>query len=70
MSRAIGETAPLIVVGGVAFGTQLPSINPLESNDTPLFAMPLQIFDWATGPSRPSWSSRERASSSCSRCSS
>ena len=50
MSRAIGETAPLIVVGGVAFGTQLPSVNPLKSNDTPLFAMPLQIFDWADRP--------------------
>jgi phosphate transport system permease protein len=50
LSRAIGESAPLIVVGGVVFGTQLPSINPLESNDTPLFAMPLQIFFWAGDP--------------------
>ena len=50
MSRAIGEAAPLIVVGGVAFGTQLPSINPLNANDTPLFAMPLQIFDWTDRP--------------------
>jgi phosphate transport system permease protein len=50
MSRAIGESAPLIVVGGIAFGTQLPSVNPLEANDTPLFAMPLQIFDWADRP--------------------
>jgi phosphate transport system permease protein len=50
MSRAVGEAAPLIVVGGVVFGTQLPSINPLESNDTPLFAMPLQIFFWAGDP--------------------
>jgi phosphate transport system permease protein len=50
MSRAIGEAAPLIVVGGVAFGNQTPSISPLEANDTPLFAMPLQIFDWADRP--------------------
>jgi phosphate transport system permease protein len=50
MSRAVGESAPLIVVGGVVFGTQLPSINPLEANDTPLFAMPLQIFFWAGDP--------------------
>lgn len=50
MSRAIGEAAPLIVVGGIAFGTQTPSINPADSNDTPLFAMPLQIFDWADRP--------------------
>jgi phosphate transport system permease protein len=50
MSRAIGESAPLIVVGGVAFGTQVPSVNPVEANDTPLFAMPLQIFDWTDRP--------------------
>jgi phosphate transport system permease protein len=50
MSRAIGESAPLIVVGGIVFGTQVPSINPLEANDTPLFAMPLQIFFWASDP--------------------
>lgn len=50
LSRAIGEAAPLIVVGGIAFGTQMPSINPVNANDTPLFAMPLQIFDWADRP--------------------
>lgn len=50
MSRAIGESAPLIVVGGVVFGTQVPSVNPLAANDTPLFAMPLQIFFWAGDP--------------------
>jgi phosphate transport system permease protein len=50
MSRAIGESAPLIVVGGIVFGTQMPTINPLEANETPLFAMPLQIFYWAQDP--------------------
>jgi phosphate transport system permease protein len=50
MSRAIGESAPLIVVGGVVFATQVPSLNPLEANDTPLLAMPLQIFFWAGEP--------------------
>jgi phosphate transport system permease protein len=50
LSRAIGESAPLIVVGGVVFATQVPSINPLEANDTPLLAMPLQIFFWAGQP--------------------
>lgn len=50
MSRAIGESAPLIVVGGIVFGTQMPSISPLEANETPLFAMPLQIFFWAQDP--------------------
>ena len=47
---AIGEAAPLIVVGGVVFATQVPSLNPLEANDTPLLAMPLQIFFWAGQP--------------------
>jgi phosphate transport system permease protein len=50
LSRAIGEAAPLIVVGGVVFATQVPSLNPLEANDTPLLAMPLQIFFWAGQP--------------------
>lgn len=50
MSRAIGESAPLIVVGGVAFGTRVPSVNPVQADDTPLFAMPLQIFDWTDRP--------------------
>jgi len=50
MSRAIGESAPLIVVGGLAFGTKLPSLNPAEWANTPLFAMPLQIFYWADSP--------------------
>jgi phosphate transport system permease protein len=50
LSRAIGETAPLIVVGGIAFGTALPSINPLNAGDEPLFAMPLQIFFWTSQP--------------------
>jgi phosphate transport system permease protein len=50
MSRAIGESAPLIVVGGIVFGTQVPSVNPAEANDTPLFAMPLQIYFWASDP--------------------
>ena len=48
MSRAIGEAAPLIVVGGITFGTAIPSLNPVNAGDQPLFAMPLQIFNWAT----------------------
>lgn len=50
MSRAIGEAAPLIVVGGVVFATQTPSLNPFQADDTPLLAMPLQIFFWAGDP--------------------
>jgi phosphate transport system permease protein len=46
LSRAIGETAPLIVVGAATF----VAFNPtgLDSNFT---AMPIQIFDWISRPS-------------------
>lgn len=46
ISRAIGETAPLIVVGGAFFSTTIPSINPLAANEQPLLVMPFQIFQW------------------------
>jgi phosphate transport system permease protein len=50
MSRAIGETAPLIVVGGIVFGTAVPSLNPLAAGEEALFAMPLQIYFWTDQP--------------------
>ena len=50
MSRAIGESAPLIVVGGVVFSTQIPSVNPVNANSEALVAMPLQAFFWAGQP--------------------
>jgi phosphate transport system permease protein len=50
MSRAIGEAAPLIVVGGVVFGTKVTSVNPLNAGDEALIAMPLQAFFWAGRP--------------------
>jgi len=45
MARAIGETAPLILIGAVTFVTYLP--NPLEGGYT---VLPIQIFQWATRP--------------------
>jgi phosphate transport system permease protein len=45
MARAIGETAPLILIGAVTFVTYLP--NPVEGGYT---ALPIQIFQWATRP--------------------
>jgi phosphate transport system permease protein len=45
LSRAIGETAPLIVVGGAIFATHNPS--GLFSEFT---ALPLQIFNWISQP--------------------
>jgi phosphate transport system permease protein len=41
LSRAIGETAPLIVVGAATF----IAFNP-EGLDSAFTAMPIQIFDW------------------------
>ena len=46
LSRAIGETAPLIVVGAVA----VIAFNP-EGLDSQFTAMPIQIFDWISRPS-------------------
>jgi len=61
MSRAIGETAPLVVVGGVAFGTALPSLNPLNAADEPLYAMPLQIYTWVDQPQQGVWGPKAAA---------
>ena len=47
LSRAIGETAPLILVGAATFIT----FNP-EGLTSAYSAMPIQIFDWISG--RPS----------------
>jgi len=45
LSRAVGETAPLIVVGAVAYVTFLPT-----SLDDPFTALPIQIFHWVARP--------------------
>ncbi len=45
LSRAIGETAPLIVVGAATFVSFEPSLL-----DT-FTALPIQIFDWIARPS-------------------
>jgi phosphate transport system permease protein len=46
LARAIGETAPLIVVGAAT----VVAFNPTSVNDA-FTAMPIQIFDWITRPS-------------------
>ncbi|HZN89037.1 MAG TPA: phosphate ABC transporter permease PstA [Thermoleophilaceae bacterium] len=46
LSRAIGETAPLIVVGAATF----IAFNP-DGLDSFFTAMPIQIFDWISRPS-------------------
>lgn len=45
MARAIGETAPLILVGAFTFVTFLPQ--PLDGSYT---VLPIQVLDWATRP--------------------
>lgn len=45
MARAIGETAPLILIGAFTFVTFLP--NPFEGGFT---VLPIQVFQWATRP--------------------
>jgi phosphate transport system permease protein len=45
MARAIGETAPLLMIGMVAF-----IASPPQSLTDPSTAMPVQIYLWATSP--------------------
>jgi phosphate transport system permease protein len=45
LSRAIGETAPLIVVGAVTFIAAAPK-SPFDS----FTVLPIQIFDWTSRP--------------------
>ncbi len=45
VSRAIGETAPLIVVGALTYVTFLP-----DGIDAPFTVLPIQIFNWVSRP--------------------
>jgi phosphate transport system permease protein len=47
LSRAIGETAPLIVVGALAFVSFVP-----EGVMDPYTVMPMQIFNWVSRPEK------------------
>lgn len=50
LSRAIGETAPIIVVGAAAFVPFAPEFS-IEGFREPAFtAMPIQIFNWISRP--------------------
>jgi phosphate transport system permease protein len=49
LSRAIGETAPLITVGAVAFITSLPPLAP-EGLQSKFSALPIQIYNWVGRP--------------------
>ena len=45
LSRAIGETAPLIMIGALTYVAFTPS-GPMD----PFTALPIQIFNWASRP--------------------
>ncbi|MBI4463196.1 MAG: phosphate ABC transporter permease PstA, partial [Acidobacteria bacterium] len=47
LSRAIGETAPLIMIGALTYMAFTPS-GPMDS----FSALPLQIFNWASRPQK------------------
>jgi phosphate transport system permease protein len=47
MARALGETAPLLMIGMVAFIVDIPT-----SVMQPATALPVQIFLWADSPER------------------
>ena len=47
LARALGETAPLLVIGMVAFIVDIPG-SPLE----PSTALPVQVYLWADSPER------------------
>jgi phosphate transport system permease protein len=50
MSRAIGETAPLVVIGAAVYASKTISLNPLNAGQDPLVAMPLQVYAWTANP--------------------
>ncbi|MER3403080.1 MAG: phosphate ABC transporter permease PtsA [Armatimonadota bacterium] len=45
VSRAIGETAPLLVIGAYVYITRLP-----DSLTAPFTTLPVQIYDWISRP--------------------
>jgi phosphate transport system permease protein len=47
MARALGETAPLLLIGMVAFIVDVPD-SPLS----PATALPVQVYLWADSPER------------------
>ena len=49
LSRAIGETAPLITIGALTYIAFLPSLS-VEGLQSPFTALPIQIFNWVSRP--------------------
>jgi len=49
LARAVGETAPLIMIGALTFIAFLPELS-LEGLQTPFTVLPIQIFNWVSRP--------------------
>ncbi|HBB34448.1 MAG TPA: phosphate ABC transporter permease PtsA [Cyanobacteria bacterium UBA9273] len=49
LSRAIGETAPLITIGALTYIAFLPELSP-KGLQSPFTALPIQIFNWVSRP--------------------
>ncbi|NJK30001.1 MAG: phosphate ABC transporter permease PstA [Acaryochloris sp. RU_4_1] len=49
LSRAIGETAPLITIGALTFIAFLPPLS-LEGLQTDFTALPIQVYNWVSRP--------------------
>jgi phosphate transport system permease protein len=45
LARAVGETAPLVVIGAVAYITYLP-----DGPRSEFTALPIQVFSWVSRP--------------------
>jgi len=45
LSRVVGETAPLLVIGAVVYISRLP-----DSLASPFTVLPVQIYNWTTRP--------------------
>lgn len=51
LSRAIGETAPLITIGALTFIAFLPPLFPItEGLKSPFTALPIQTYNWISRP--------------------
>lgn len=51
LSRALGETAPLLMIGMVAFIAETPSLD-IEGMTQPATVLPVQVFLWYDGAER------------------
>jgi phosphate transport system permease protein len=51
MSRAVGETAPLITIGALTYIAFLPQMS-LKGLVDPFTVLPIQIFNWVSRPQK------------------